>query len=114
MIEQRHPSLRVTPVEVGEPIRWTAIDGGPSLRGTTEARGRVYQAAPVEDVWQAAYVTMVQGHGGDRPHQVHLRYCQTLEAAQRVCQDAEHLRAWDMLPAPARDLLLGLHGPVAA
>lgn len=111
MIQQRHPTERVTPVEVGEPVRWR-VDGGAHV-GTTEASGRVYLVAQVEDVWEAAYRTTVLGHVGPRAQVVHLRYCQTLEAAQRACQDAEHRRAWEILPGPARDLLLGTHGGTA-
>ena len=124
MIEQRHPSLRVTPVEVGEPIQWQATkvtaptrDDGVELdryEGQTAARGRWYHVDRVDDVWQAGYTTTVLGHGGERPHRVHLRYCQTADAAQDACQDAEHVRAWALLPEPARELLLGVGQTVPA
>lgn len=113
MIEQRHPSLRVTPVEVGEPIRWTAGDNG-SWAGTTDARGCWYLVAPRDDVFVAVRVGRVLGHGGQREHREDLRYCQTAEAAMQACQDAEHRRAWELLPTPARDLLKGLHAQVPA
>lgn len=113
MIEQRHPSLRVTPVEVGEPIRWTEGDGG-SLRGTTDARGCWYLVGQRDDVFVAVRLSRVLGHGGEREHRQELRFCQTMEAAMQACQDAEHRRAWELLPSPARELLLGLHGQVAA
>jgi hypothetical protein len=113
MIEQRHPSLRVTPVEVGEPIRWTATDAG-GFSGRTDARGCWYVVGQLDDVWVAVRLSTVLGHGGTREHRETLRHCQTAADAQQACQDSEHRRAWDLLPAPARDLLLGLHGPVAA
>lgn len=113
MIEQRHPSLRVTPVEVGEPIFWRVCETG-IHRGATPARGCWYMVAPRDDVFVAIRLSFVNGHGGQREHREELRFCQTAADARQVCQDAEHKRAWDLLSSPARDLLLGLHGPVAA
>lgn len=55
----------------------------------------------------AVVVTRVLGHGGERDHHVTLRHVQSLEAAQQVCQDEEHRRAWRLLPDTAKRLLQG-------
>lgn len=114
MIEQRHPTDRVTPVEVGDPIRWTLPDGERDHRGTTDARGCYYLVGPLDDVFVAVRVSSVLGHGGPRPHHETLRHCQTLEAAMQACQDAEHRRAWALLSDTARALLLGASQAVPA
>ena len=110
MQTQRHPSLRVTPVEVGEPLQWIS-DGALDtvVEGTTDARGRRYRCVPVDDVWLACFVCMVPGHGVPKLQHVDVRYCLDRDSAMQACQDAEHRRAWELLPEPARQLLLG-HG----
>lgn len=107
MIEQRHPSERVTPVEVGDRIRWTPDENGKDHHGTTDARGCRYLVGPLDDVFVAVVVTRVLGHVGERDHHVTLRHVQTLEAAQQVCQDEEHRRAWSLLSDTAKRLLQG-------
>lgn len=115
MIEQRHPSERVTPVEVGDRIRWTPDENGKDHHGTTDARGCRYLVGPLDDVFVAVVVTRVLGHCGQRDlghcgqrdHHVTLRHVQTLEAAQQVCQDEEHRRAWSLLSDTAKRLLQG-------
>lgn len=107
MIEQRYPSERVTPVEVGDRIRWAPDENGKDHHGTTDARGCRYLVDPLDDVFVAVVVTRVQGHGGQRDHYVTLRHVQTLEAAQQVCQDEEHRRAWSLLSDTAKRLLQG-------
>lgn len=107
MIEQRHPSERVTPVEVGDRIRWTPDENGKDHHGTTDARGCRYLVGPLDDVFVAVVVTRVLGHGGQCDHHVTLRHVQTLEAAQQVCQDEEHRRAWSLLSDTAKRLLQG-------
>ena len=107
MIEQRHPSERVTPVEVGDRIRWVPDDNGKDHHGTTDARGCRYLVGPLDDVFVAVVVTRVRCHGGERDNHVTLRHVQTLEAAQQVCQDEEHRRAWRLLSDTAKRLLQG-------
>ena len=108
MIEQRHPSERVTPVEVGDRIRWTPDENGKDHHGTTDARGCRYLVGLLDDVFVAVVVTRVRGHGGSERDSHHtIRHVQTLEAAQQVCQDEEHRRAWSLLPDTAKRLLQG-------
>lgn len=114
MTEQRHPADRVTPVEVGDPIRWTAVEGEAVVHGTTDARGCRYVCGPLDDVFVATQVSRVWGHGGYREQPRTLRHCQTMDAAMQACQDAEHARAWGMLSATARELLLGVDRAKAA
>lgn len=113
MIPQRHPSERVTPVEVGDPIQWTTDAAGVVRTGRTAARGCWYVVAPRDDVWEAVRIGTVMGHGGPREHREQLRLCQTQEAALAACQDAEHTRAWMLLSDTARALLLGLEAVAA-
>ena len=112
MIAQRHPSERVTPVEVGDPIRWTVDERGVH-DGRVAGRGCRYLVAPQDDVWVAVRIAAVHGHGGPRELREQLRLCQTPEAARVACQDAEHTRAWDLLSETARALLLGLEAVAA-
>lgn len=106
MIEQRHPTERVTPVEVGDPIKWAEAGADTrALYGRTSSRGS-YRVAPCDEVWVAQSIGQVLGHGGAREHVTNLKYCTTAEAAQRACQDAEHVHAWATLSDTARALLL--------
>lgn len=107
MIEQRHPSDRVSPVEVGDPITWT--QDGNAWRGFTACRRR-YVVAPLDDVWQASSIGKVLGHGGERDHGTVIRHCVDADAAKLACQDAEHRHAWATLSETARQLLLSRYG----
>ena len=82
-------------------------ENGKDHHGTTDARGCRYLVGPLDDVFVAVVVTRVLGHGGQRDHHVTLRHVQTLEAAQQVCQDEEHRRAWRLLSDTAKRLLQG-------
>lgn len=106
MIPQRDHSLRVAPVEVGDPITWAPRNAeGRDLVGTSDAHRSRYLVGPAGGVWKAVTVSRVLGHGGERDHHLDMGYFQTAEAAQQACQDAEHRRAWSTMTCTARELL---------
>lgn len=95
------------PISVGEPIRWVLANGGPSMFGTTPARGVSYRVDPLDDVYVASAVHKSSSWGGaPRDVVTPLRHCLSKDDAREACQQAEHRRAWEMLPEPARQLLL--------
>lgn len=57
------------------------------IGATFQDRG-TYVVTPLEDVWHAQQLLEVIGHGGStRRHFIHVRYCQTAEAARAACED---------------------------
>lgn len=95
------------PISIGEPIRWAKANGGPSLQGTTPARGVTYRVDPLDDIFVASSVHKASSWGmSPRDVVTPLRHCTSVDAAREACQQAEHRRAWELLPEPARQLLL--------
>lgn len=107
--QQRHPSRRVTPVEVGDTIRWaTSTEDAIQVVGVPEDLGCRYMVSRIDDAWEAVQVFVVVGHGGQRDSFRSLRMCVDRASAMIACQDAEHLRAWARLTDTARELLTHL------